>query len=101
MSVLYKVGNYDSVEEQMRTLLGLASLAGIREAYMDALKEMAYHLQNDPLEWGDPVYQKPFLDGLVCHALVGPIVVRYSVHEAVNAVLIIEIIPLFDWPIHT
>ena len=95
----YKVGAYAGVKEQMRTLADLASLAGIRHSYLDALKQMARHLQDDPLAWGDPVYRSPQQGGIVYHALVGPIVVHYAVHESKKAVLIIRIEPLFEWPV--
>ena len=98
MSVPYKVGNYDGVEQQMQLLLDLASLAGIRASYLESLADMARHLKTDPLEWGDPVFRKPDLGGIVCRALVSPVVVHYSVHEPAHAVLIIEIKPLFEWP---
>jgi hypothetical protein len=60
---------------------------------------MARRLQDDPLEWGDPLYQAPHQSGIVCQALVGPLVVRYSVHESKSIVLIISIEPLFEWHI--
>jgi hypothetical protein len=97
--VPYKVGNYDGVKEQIRTLLDLATIAGIRESYLEALAKMAERLQNEPLAWGDPVYRKPNPVGLVCQGIVGPIIVRYSVHEPEHAVLIISIEPLFEWPV--
>jgi hypothetical protein len=99
MSVPYKVGKYGGVEEQMQMLLDRASLGGIRAYYTGALLEMARHLKNDPLEWGDPLYRKPALGGIVCHAVVSPIIVHYSVHEPAHTILIIEIKPLFEWPI--
>lgn len=95
----YKVGKYPGVKEQMRTLAVRASLGGIRQAYLDALQTMADRLQHSPLAWGDPLYRLPHQSGLVCQAPVGPILVRYSVHEASQVVLIISIEPLFEWPI--
>jgi hypothetical protein len=99
MSMPYKVGKYPGVAEKMRTLADLASLAGLRQSYLDALRKMADHLENDPLEWGDPVYRVPHQSGVVCHALVEPVVVHYSVHESTKIVLIIDIKPMFEWPI--
>ncbi len=95
----YKVGHYRGVKEQLATLADFASLAGLRQAYFEALKAMAQHLQHGPLEWGDPLYRKPQQDGVVCRASVGPILVHYSVHESISAVLIMNVEPLFDWPI--
>jgi hypothetical protein len=95
----YRVGLYKGVKEQLKTLAILASLAGFRQAYFDALHMMAQRLQEDPIEWGDPLYRKPQQNGVVCRASVGPIIVHYSVHESVNVVLIMRIEPLFEWPI--
>lgn len=95
----YKVGKYKGVKEQMEMLANRASLAGFRQSYFDALYSMVQHLQDGPLEWGDPLYRKPDQDGIVCRAFVGPIVVHYSVHESVGVVLIMRVEPLFEWPI--
>ena len=95
----FKVGQAAGIKQRMQTLADLASLAGIRRFYLDALAVMLQRLENDPLEWGDPLYRKPALGGMVCHAVVSPIIVHYSVHEPAHTVLIIEIKPLFEWPI--
>ena len=47
----FKVGKYEEVDQQMRTLFDLAILAGIRESYVEALAEMNRRLQDDPLGW--------------------------------------------------
>jgi hypothetical protein len=83
----------------MRTLADRAALAGFRQSYVDALAEMLQHLQNEPLTWGDPLYRMPHQGRIVCHAMVGPVIVHYSVHEPENTVLIADVKPMFDWPI--
>jgi hypothetical protein len=60
---------------------------------------MARRLRIDPLEWGDPLYRKSELGGTLCRALIYPIAVHYSVHEPAHVVLIMDIEPLFEWPI--
>jgi hypothetical protein len=95
----FKVGKYPGVAEKMRALADYASLGGIRQSYLDALKTMVERLENDPLQWGDPLYRAPHQSGIVCRACVGPITLLYSVHESVRVVLIIDLKPLFEWPI--
>jgi hypothetical protein len=95
----YQVGKFAGVAEQMHTLADLATLAGLRQSYLDALKYMLERLQRDPLEWGDPLYRTQREGGVVCHAWIGPIIVRYAVFESEESVLIIEIKPAFEWSI--
>src|SRR5262249_49385858 len=99
ISVPYKVGKYDGVTKQIRTLFDLATLAGIRESYLAALAKMIEHLENEPLEWGDPLYRKTNPVGLVFAGLWGRSPVPSPVHEPQHAVLIISIEPLFEWPV--
>jgi hypothetical protein len=95
----YKVGTAAGVKERMQALADLASLAGLRQSYLDALTTMRQRLGNDPLAWGDPLYNKPPVGGIVCRAVVDPIIVHYSVHESSNSVIILRIDPLLEWPI--
>lgn len=95
----YKVGNAAGVGARMHLLAQRASLAGIRQAYLDALTMMLQRLSSDPLVFGDPLYRMPHQGGIVCHAVVGPILVHYSVHEAENSVIVGDIKPLYEWPI--
>ena len=74
----YKVGTAAGVKEQMQTLADLASFAGVRQRYRDALTTMRRRLTNDSLEWGDPLYRKPHVGDVVCRAFADPIVVHYS-----------------------
>jgi hypothetical protein len=97
MSMPYKVAHYPGVAEKMRALADLASLAGIRRHYLDALRTMARRLQDDPLGWGDPLYRTHIQGGIVCSGLIDPIVVRFVVHEPEKVVLVIDIKPLFQW----
>jgi hypothetical protein len=101
IAMAYQVGRYPGVAEKLQSLAKLATLAGIRKSYVDALRTMLVRLENDPLEWGDPLYRVPHQSGIVCHSLVWPIMVRYSVHESANVVLIIDVSPCFDWPIRS
>jgi hypothetical protein len=93
----YKVGRFAGVPKQMRALADYAALAGIRQAYLDALKRMLAHLEQDPLAWGDPLYRIKHKSGVVCHVCMEPIAVRYVVFEEEQSVLIIDIRPVVEW----
>jgi hypothetical protein len=95
----YKVGKFSGVGEQMRALADRAKLVGIRQRYLEALQEMLERLQLDPLDFGDPLYRTKHEGGVVCHAMIDPIIVHFAVFEVDQTVLIIDIQPAFDWPI--
>ena len=100
--MLYKVAEYPGVGEQLRALMGHAAGAGIRGLVAAALKEMALHLQTHPLDWGDPDYTTSLPGGVVYHAVLDPIIIRYVVFEDKKVVFVKEIKPLpglpFDRP---
>lgn len=99
--MLYKVSNYTGVNEQIIALVKRAASAGIRHLVIAALKEMAMHLQTHPLHWGDPEFGSN-LPGVVCHAVLDPIIIRYMVVEEKRIVIVREVKPLpgsvFDRP---
>ena len=86
-------------KQGVRPIADLAMLAGMRQRYLDALQTMLKHLRDEPLQWGDPLYRTKHEGGIVCHACIGPILVRYVAYEAEQMALIIDIKPLFEWPI--
>lgn len=94
----YQVGKAAGIGERMRALADLASRAGIRQAYLDALTRMLERLQRDPRDWGDPLYHAKHEDGMF-HAHTNPIRVRYVVYEIEKKVMIIDIQPLFNWSV--
>jgi hypothetical protein len=93
MNMLYKVANYTGVNEQITALVERAAAAGIRHIVIAALKEMAMHLQTHPLHWGDPEFGSN-LPGVVCHAVLDPIIVRYMVIEEKQVVIVRQVKPL-------
>jgi hypothetical protein len=89
--VPYQVGRNAVVNEQIKSLAAAASTLGIRELYRDSLLKIFDELANRPLEFGDPEYRMNFVDGVICHGVLQPLLVRYAVFEAVRTVQIIEI----------
>ncbi len=63
---------------------------------------MVLHLQTHPLHWGDPEFDTNLAGGIVCHAILDPIIIRYVIFETNQVVFIREITPLpnsaFDRP---
>ncbi len=96
--MLYQVANYPGVAEQIRLLVDHAGFAGIRGIVSDAFKEMVLHLQTHPLDWGDPDYTLNTPGGVVYHAVLDPIIVRYVVFDARKIVFVKEVKPLPGLP---
>jgi hypothetical protein len=96
----FKVAQYPGVAEQIQALAEEATLAGIKQIYLDALRQMVRHLESNPLGWGDPEYRTNLEGGVVCHAIIDPLIVRFVVFEAQNVVFVREIrrlpVSLFD-----
>ena len=95
----FRIGRSAAIEQQIRDLAKLATAAGIRKIYVDALRTMVDHLANRPLEWGDPEYNLIQAGGVVCHGIIAPILVRYAVYQLEQIVQIIEIKPLSNSPL--
>jgi hypothetical protein len=72
--MLYKVAKYPGVTEQIVALVERATLAGIRQIVVAALKEMVLHLQTHLSHWGDPEYITNVEGGVAFHAVLDPII---------------------------
>jgi hypothetical protein len=92
--VLYKVAKFSGVDQQIVALVEQATAVGIRQIVIDALKEMVLHLQTHPLHWGDPEFNANLPGGVVCRAILDPIIVRYMVFEEQHVVFIRDVKPL-------
>jgi hypothetical protein len=92
--MLYKVAKFPAVDQQIIALVEQAAAAGIRQIVVASLEEMVLHLQTHPLHWGDPEYHTNAPGGVVCRAVLDPIIVRYMVFEAQYTVFICDIRPM-------
>src|SRR5262245_49775932 len=87
----FKVDRTPAVNQQLHELSDRAISARIHGAFADALREMLGRLLTDPLDWGDPVYNAKHPGGVICHAMVWPLQVRYTVFQIERVVIIFEI----------
>ena len=87
----YTIGHFPGVKKKILSLAEKAKERGIRKAFLDALTEITVKLRTRPLEWGDPEYNTNIEGGVVCHGIVHPVWVRFSVHEPEQSVLIFDV----------
>jgi hypothetical protein len=71
----------------------------LRSAFSKVVHRIEERLRSAPLDWGDPEYNTKHPGGVVCHGLDDPLLVRFAVYEAEQAVLIIEVEPLPNSPL--
>jgi hypothetical protein len=95
----FKVDRTPGVSQQMRELAKRAKARRIHDAYGDALRRMLHHLQDHPLEWGDPESHTKHPGGLFCHGIAWPLFVRFAVYQAEQTVVIFDIKPLPSSPL--
>ena len=95
----FKVDRTPAVNQQMRDLAQRAKSRRIHEAYRDALKRVVRHLQDDPLEWGDPESKTQHPGGFYYHGIEWPLFIRYAVYEDEQSVIIYAITPLPSSPL--
>jgi len=89
----FTIDRFHHVNQQICDLAQKATTLGIRQTYVDTLHMALDHLENHPLDWGDPEYHTKEPGGLVCHGIVGPLFFRFVVYETQKIVIICDIIP--------
>jgi hypothetical protein len=95
----FKVDRMPAVNQQIHELSDRALTCRIHGGYVDALKAMLNHLEERPLEWGDPTNRTKLPGGIILHGTVWPLSVRFAVYDAQKVVIIIEIKPLPNTPL--
>jgi hypothetical protein len=91
---LYEVVYSDYQRGVVRTLGKTAAKRGLRAVYLTAVRSMHYHMETDPLTWGDLQNRLHHLQLLLCHGIQSPLHVYYAVDEARRIVYVQEIKPL-------
>lgn len=82
---MYKVVSADVLRDHLRTLAD--SLHGEqRRRLRETLAYIQAKLAEDPLNWGEPLYNVEEPPGVVCVAIRPPLVVHYTVYERARAV---------------
>jgi hypothetical protein len=88
---LYQVDRAPLVPAQIRVLAAKAAAQGMEQEFLHALQAVVHHLQDNPVEWGDPEYRTKKSGGLVCHGIHWPLHIQYAVYEAERVVFILKI----------
>jgi hypothetical protein len=87
----FMVGRNANVNDQIKALADAAAGLGLSQTFRDAVLKIVDALTNRPLEFGDPEYRTKFVDGVICHGVYQPLLVRYAVFETAQIVQILEI----------
>ena len=84
----YRVVCSERLRQQLRKWGEQALRTGIGQEYTDALKSIWERLSNDPLAWGDPLFNLHHLDLLVLRGLHPLFHVQYAVHQVGRIVFV-------------
>jgi hypothetical protein len=84
----YKLDHTVTAKEQIRSAAALATQAGKLPEFLAILKKAVLLMQTDPHGWGDPECRSRYVDGLLCHGIIRPVVFRYVVYEQVRSVVL-------------
>ena len=91
----YTIGRFAGIDARIQELADQAKKLGIGKPYKDAWRQILSNLQTRPMEWGDPEYNTKKPGGVVCHGIIEPVLVRFSVFESEQMVLIFDVQLLF------
>jgi hypothetical protein len=69
------------IAQTVRLLPEQAMQEGRAPAFVIAFRSMTQRLLNSPMDFGEPLYHLPALKLQVRHALIGPLVVYFAVHQ--------------------
>jgi hypothetical protein len=90
---LYEVVYSEYQLNVIRALGKLAAERGLRTAYLTAVRSMHYHMETDPLVWGDPQNRLQYLQLTLYHGTHDPLQVFYAVDEQRRIVYVREVKP--------
>lgn len=96
---IYEVSQLAQAKRSMLELFDKASHLGIQKQYLEAWDTIVAKLQMDPTGWGDPEYRLRKKGSMVCHAVSGPLFVRYVVYKLERKVMILTISALPTGPL--
>jgi hypothetical protein len=89
----YRVVCSEVLRQQLRQWGERAHRIGIGQEYAIALRDIWERLSNDPLTWGDPLFNLHHLDLLVFRALHPTLQVQYAIHQVERIVFVQSIVP--------
>jgi hypothetical protein len=84
----YKVIPVGNVMAHLRQFHEEQMHQGKGPAFLDVLRQINERLRDDPLGFGEPLYQLPALKLLVHQGIMRPLVVTFGVHDELLVVFI-------------
>jgi len=95
----FKVHFSEHVRQEIARLGQKAGALGIDALYFRALREMAEHLEHDPLTWGEKQNHLATLGLDKYHRVQGPLSISSGVDNARRLVYLLEVRPLPSHPL--
>jgi hypothetical protein len=89
----YRIDYRREVKQQLRELARRATVAGIRDQYLEVLNETVDRLSRTPHELGDPRHNLKHEGGVAYYALRPPVLVFYVTFEVERLVVILDVKP--------
>jgi hypothetical protein len=90
----YRVVYPEGIRQQVRNMRASLPNAEARRRFDEAVRAIHRRLQNDPLEFGEPIKHLDVAQLNVRLGGVAPLVVRFAVHEARPLVFVTAIVLL-------
>jgi hypothetical protein len=87
----YKLDHAPLAKDQIRAIAAIAKKDANLKKFANIIKKAAHLLETDPHGWGDPEYHSKSVEGVVCHAILRPVVFRYVVYEQVRSVVLLNV----------
>ena len=84
----FKVHVAGAIAAELRRLQRRATKEGRGAKLIDAFRRIVKRLRDDPLGFGEPLYELPALRLFVRHAAIAPLVVYFAVHDEEQLVFI-------------
>jgi hypothetical protein len=76
-----------------------AKQTGMTAEFYRAVHEILERLQNDPLGWGDPVYDLGLPGAVRCHGIRPPLVAHFAVYQNERRVWWLDVKALSRFPL--
>jgi hypothetical protein len=95
----FRVFFISQVKEQLQQLTEKARQLRMASVPTQALRQIVDNLHQQPLDWGEPEFATRHPPGIVCHAILDPLAVRYVVYPEDHLVCCLAVTALSRSPL--
>src|SRR5947209_3566173 len=93
----YRLEHLPSATKQIQSIAASTNPLGNLPVFQDILFEAIRRLKYDPHGWGDPAFHKLVGGGVVCHAILRPMVFYFVIYESLRSVVLLEVRQFADF----